>query len=270
MTAEQYEHILRAALNMKRSKFALAEALVQDIPKAPENASDGSVNAALTEVAEQIVDMGGDDIAVGTLRNMRLTALWVQSQHPGMSTFEWREGSSYTAHERAYSGGMEWSEFAKLPLTTRSVQKMLGQKASTGSSSAKVEDMTAVEKVDMARALAADDIETMTDVVVEKQRDEVIKAAEKVKDKTTKTMKDPSTSTINLKKLDAIKDVISRNVQFTKLITQRWEKETEELGNYMKPDDYRVIANYLDNAANLYTDLIDLMETRAEDKEARV
>ena len=268
MTAEQYEHILRAALAMKRSKYNLAEALVLDIPHKEEG--DGQViNAALEEVAQQIVDMGGDEIAVATLRHYRMTALWAKS--PAGGQFRWREGSSFTSHVRAAQGGMDYDEFARTPRTTREVQKMLGQKASTGSSSAKVEEMTATERVDMARALATAEPDIVTDAVVETQRKAVVEAAERTKEATpTPTHKEPSTSTINLRRYEALEDVISRNITFTGLIINRWETELEALAGYMNPDKYRAIANHLDAAAQKYTDMIDLLETRAEDKEARV
>jgi len=271
MTAEQYEHILRAALAMKRSKYNLAEALVQDIPPAPAGSNDGAITSALEEVATQIVDMGGDEIAVDTLRGYRLTALWVQANGTDAMSYQWREGSSFTAHLRAARGGMEWSEFAKLPRTTRDVQKMLGNKASVGSTSAKVDEMTQTERVDMARALADAEPDIVTDAVVETQRKAVVEAAERTKEATpTPTHKEPSTSTANLRRYEALEDVISRNITFTGLIIGRWETELEALAGYMSPEKYRAIANHLDAAAQKYTDLIDLLETRAEDKEARV
>ncbi|GAG49838.1 unnamed protein product, partial [marine sediment metagenome] len=82
--------------------------------------------------------------------------------------------------------------------------------------------------------------------------------------------KEPSTSTINLRRYEALADVISRNITFTGLITARWETELEALAGYMSPDKYRTIADHLDGASQKYTNLIDLLETRAEDKEARV
>jgi hypothetical protein len=256
---------------MKRSKFAMAEALVLDIPLTGEGKGDGSVNSALEEVALQIVDMGGDEIAVETLRNYRKTAAWVLGVRGDTQKFEWREGSAFDAHRRAAMGGMEYSEFAKTPRTTREVQKMLGQKVSATQPKQAVETMTQTERVDMARALAEAEPDIVTDAVVETPRKAVVDAAEKVRDTTpTAQHKAPSTSTMNLKRLDAVKDVISRNVTFTGLIIDRWTTELEELGHYMKPDDYRTVSGYLDAASEKYTDLIDMLETRAEDKEARV
>jgi len=257
MTQEQYETIIRAALSMKRSKFAMAEALVLDIPDTGHGGEgDGSVNAALEEVAEQIVNMGGDDIAVGTLRKMRHTALWVQASTTGGTSFEWREGSSFTAHRRAYEGGMEWALFARMPRTTRDVQKALGNKASVGSTSAKVEEMTTTERVDMARALAAADPDVVTEAATE-QHKEAIKTATKKVATPDKGHKVPSKSDEMTRQLAALQDVISRNVTFTGLITTRWSKELAELGGFVQQTNKDAIVESLQGTVDLYLTMIE-------------
>jgi hypothetical protein len=256
MTEAQYERIIKAAMSLKRSKFALAEALVLDIP---EDTDHGLVGVALEEVAAQIVDTGADELSITALRSMRNTALWVYSKSD-QSEFGWVEGSPYTAHMRAAEGGMDYDLFARKSMTTREVQAALGNKVSSNTVNHTVENMTTVEKVDMARALAADDINTMTDVVVQGQRDAVIKAAERVKDAPAPTFKDPSTSTMNTKRLDELKDVMSRNVAFTKLVVQRWQREVKDLGGFVKASDNRVMAGYLDGAVQEYVTFIDELE----------
>jgi DNA-binding protein YbaB len=257
---EEFQRIMEAAKAGTRSKEAMAEALALDIPHKVEG--DGQViEAALESARSQMIDAGYEDIPVGTLRNMRATALWVEKNRTTVVQFPWRGGTSFTAHQYAALGGMAWDKFSRSPLKTRDVQAMLGNKVTTTSVKKSVETMTAVEKVDMMRELASDDVNAFTDVVVEAQRDAVIKAAEKVKDKASEpTFKEPSTSTMNTKRLDALKDVMSRNVSFTNLVIQRWQREVEDLGGFVKAEDRRVMAGYLDGAAEQYTAFIDELE----------
>ena len=260
MTEAQYERIIKAALSMKRSKYDMAEALVLDIPHASAGDGDGSVTSALEEVAAKIVDEGGDEISVRKLRDWRMTAAWVQDTNNSTPTFRWREGSSFTAHYYAAQASMDYDEFASRPRLARDVQALLGNKVTSTSVKHTVENMTQVEKVDMMRALASDDINSVTDVVVEQQKEAVIKAAEKVKNTAEPAFKEPSTSTMQTKRLDDLKDVMSRNVAFTKLIVQRWQREVEDLGGFVKAEDNRVMAGYLDGAVQEYTVFIDELE----------
>jgi hypothetical protein len=48
---------------------------------------------------QQIIDAGGEPREIGTLRDDRLTALWVSA--PERTNFAWVRGASFTAHNRA-------------------------------------------------------------------------------------------------------------------------------------------------------------------------
>ena len=246
MTAEQYERILRAALNMKRSKFAMAEALALDIPKQP-NGSDGSVKAALEEVADQIVDMGGDEVAVATLKAYRLTAFWVSGPSGG-TTFDWRAGSSFDAHKRAMQGGMDYAEFARSPRSSRDIQRMLGQKMPSGQDKT-VEEMTTSERVDMARALAEAEPDMVTEAVVTKQKENVTKAMKKTP---TPQHKNPSSSLELTNQWNNLRQVIGGNVRFTELITQGWARELGELGGFVSDEQRGLVEADVNKAIAVY------------------
>ena len=255
MTYEEYQRIMEAAKAGTRSKETMAEALALDIPHKTEG--DGQIiMQALESVREQMIDAGYEDIPVGTLKDMRITGLWVHGNGASDTPFPWRRGTSFTAHMYAAKAGMEWSEFAKRPLKTRDVQAMLGNKVSSTTVDQTVENMTAVQKVDMARALAADDIDSVSDIVHDTHKEAITKAT-KDKAPTSKTMKNPSKSGEMTARLLALEDVISRNVTFTGLITTRWEKEIADMGAFVKDTHKEAICNSLQAAADLYAALIE-------------
>ena len=255
MTYEEYQRIMEAAKAGTKSKEQMAMALALDIPHKKEG--DGQViDVALEAVRTQMIDAGYEDIPVGTLRNMRTTALWVEANGTTVVQFPWRGGSSFTAHQYAAKGGMEWSEFSRRPLKTRDVQLMLGNKVTSTTVKKSVDHMTTVEKVDMARALAADDIDSVSDIVHDTHKEAITKAT-KDKAPTSKTMKNPSKSGEMTARLLALEDVISRNVTFTGLITTRWEKEIADMGAFVKDTHKEAICDSLQAAADLYTALIE-------------
>jgi hypothetical protein len=118
-TSTDYHRTVTAALSETASKFALAEALALDI--APRRGRPGrdevGTDQQLAEVREQIIEAGGEPRSVVTLRNYRLTALWVK--HPKTGAFRWLKGRCWSAHDEARQRGLSYAEFTALPADTR-------------------------------------------------------------------------------------------------------------------------------------------------------
>lgn len=246
---EQYGRIMVAALAMKRSVYSLAEALALDIPPDTENKKDGRVQAQLEEVAAEIAAMGGDPIAVSTLESYRITALWVLGSGPEAGTFSWREGSSFTAHKRAAKGGMDYDEFAKIPRLVSDITRMLGNEA-VNEHKHTLEGMTDADKQELATALAEDDLDVMTQAVVTVQTEDI---KQKIKDrKGAPQPKAPSKSTVNIDRLQAVKEAISRHQNFSKIIVGRWVREIVDLGAFVTDSDWEVIEDYINNITQTF------------------
>lgn len=248
-----YQRIINAALTMKRSKFDMAEALYLDIPEKEEG--DGqSVSDSLKEVAKQIVDSGGDEIAWGTLAKYRVTAAWVF--HAGTGTnFAWRDGVSFTAHLSAAQGSMDYALFAKLPRTDAEVRAMLGNKVPYEVKLG-IDTMTDTDKADLITALVDENTELVEDAVQAKYREDIIDDAGGSVQGTDPipTPPPPSTSTDGIEAIAYMKTIIAGGVPFTNTMLNRWARALSKVHGIMNDDDRNVFAGNLDDIAKLYTE----------------
>jgi hypothetical protein len=182
-----------------------------------------------------------------------MTALWVADPNNSAS-FRWRSGSSFTAHLYAAQGSMDYATFARRPLKARDVQDMLGNKMSSLTVDKRVEDMTAAEKYEMTRALAEDDIDSVTQAIVTKQKENVTEAVKKT---TTPTHKNPSDSLGLTNQWNGLREVIAGNVRFTQLITGGWTRQLEELGGFVKDDQRQLIEADVNKAIAVYEGFLE-------------
>lgn len=118
MSGTDYHRTVSAALSETASKFALAEALATDIPSRRGRPARGEAGTdqQLSEAREQVCAAGGEPRSVATLRNYRLTALWVKN--PKTGSFRWLKGRCWSAHDEARQRGLSYAEFAALPPET--------------------------------------------------------------------------------------------------------------------------------------------------------
>jgi hypothetical protein len=115
MSGTDYHRTVSAALSETSSKFTLAEALATDIPprRGRPARNEAGTDQQLSEAREQITEAGGEPRSVSTLRNYRLTALWVKD--PKTGSFRWLKGCCWSAHDEARQRGLSYGEFAALP-----------------------------------------------------------------------------------------------------------------------------------------------------------
>lgn len=150
-----YERTVNAALSETRGKFALAEALAEDIPPRRSGPSeDSTIPEYLAEAREEIINAGGEARSVRTLWDYRNAALWVQRGNA--SNFGWISGVSFTAHSEAYKSGMSYEEFAAKPLTTDEIRKRAGKAGTDGPPAKIVQSWTPEQKAEAARELLSD------------------------------------------------------------------------------------------------------------------
>lgn len=159
-----YEKTIAAALTETKSKFALAEALALDVPPRSRGGSaedEQSVIAYVTEARDAIVAAGGEDRAVGTLSNYRMTALWAESSDGSVRTFRWVDGVSFTAHNEARMAGESHAQFVARAAAGRANSRDIREdhgRAPTGaiSPSRVVPSWSPEQRADAARELLAD------------------------------------------------------------------------------------------------------------------
>lgn len=118
MSGTDYHRTVSAALSETSSKFTLAEALATDIPprRGRPARNEAGTDQQLSEAREQVCAAGGEPRSVATLRNYRLTALWVKN--PKTGSFRWLRGRCWSAHDEARQRGLSYTEFAALPPET--------------------------------------------------------------------------------------------------------------------------------------------------------
>lgn len=118
MSGTGYHRTVSAALSETSSKFTLAEALATDIPprRGRPARNEAGTDRQLSEAREQVCAAGGEPRSVATLRNYRLTALWVKN--PKTGSFRWLKGRCWSAHDEARQRGLSYAEFAALPPET--------------------------------------------------------------------------------------------------------------------------------------------------------
>lgn len=147
-----YERTVRAALAETKSKFALAEALAEEIPPRRSGPSeDATINEYLVEARQSIIDAGGEPRQVQTLREYRLTALWVRG---GTSTnYSWVPGVSYTAHNEARRAGLRYEDFVAAPKTTDEIRRGAGKASTDGPPEKIAQSWTPEQKASVAREL---------------------------------------------------------------------------------------------------------------------
>jgi|SRR5262245_44713528 len=155
-----YERVVTAALAETQSKFRLAEALALDIPPRRRGGSveDGEkITPHLERARQAIINAGGEERAVGTFRDYRLTALWVAESSGGNpTTFHWVPGASFTAHDEARHRGIAYADFAANPRTIRQTRQALGA-SSPEIPATVVGSWTREQKAEAARELMADE-----------------------------------------------------------------------------------------------------------------
>ena len=154
----EYTRVVSAALAETSSKFALAEALALDIPpqrRGPTPDGEQAVTEYLAEAREAILASGGEPRSVGTLREYRLTALWVCGGTP--TNFGWAAGLSFTAHNEARKAGLSYEGFAADPITTDEIRRRAGKATTDGPPQQIVRDLAPDQKVQVARELLEDE-----------------------------------------------------------------------------------------------------------------
>lgn len=153
-----YERTVTAALSETRGKFALAEALAQDIPPRPQGSRDyeTSVTDYLAQARQAIIDAGGEPRAVDTLLKYRNTALWVATSTANGTSFEWVPGCSFTAHNEARETGLSYDDFAADPKTRNEIRRDAGRAGTYGPPEKAVQSWTPEQKAEAARELLSD------------------------------------------------------------------------------------------------------------------
>jgi hypothetical protein len=125
--AGKYSRTVKAALSETASKFALAEALVLDIPMEgrgwDRSREQSSINDRLEEARQKIIDAGGEPKSVSTLYNYRQVADWVAWS--GSTKFRWILDVSFSTHLEACRFGLTYGQFTAMPVkTTEEVRKL--------------------------------------------------------------------------------------------------------------------------------------------------
>jgi hypothetical protein len=146
-----FELTIAAATAETVSKFRLAEALALDIPPRHRGPSDEEpLVTYLAQVAEAIEAAGGEPRAVDTLREYRVTALWVCGDFP--TNFAWVPGASFSAHNEARSAGKDRDWLAALPdKRIDAVRQAAGHQPKSGSLS-RLPGMTPAQQAEVAAA----------------------------------------------------------------------------------------------------------------------
>lgn len=121
----KYPETVKAALSETRSKFALAEALWNEIPerhRGPSPDEDANIPALLAEAREAIIAAGGEAKEVETLAKYRYVAKWVFVGTD--QNFRWIKGLSFTSHlEARHAYGPDGYEtFAADPKNAREIR----------------------------------------------------------------------------------------------------------------------------------------------------
>lgn len=108
-----YPLVVSAALDETKSKFRLAEQVARELPAGLDG---GTVAAGLQTMKDEVDAAGGETRSVGTWSEYRLTALWV-ADNGGFepTTFQWKPGLSFTAHNVARIKGQAFKHFLVTP-----------------------------------------------------------------------------------------------------------------------------------------------------------
>src|SRR5215469_265358 len=140
-----YERTIAAATAETASKFRLAEALALDIPpRQPGPKNDEPVDVYLAQAQNAIRDNGGEPRSLKTLKDYRLTALWVRTGNG--TNFGWVPGTSYTAHNEARAAGISYADFTARPRTVDQIRKDAGKAGTDGSPEAIAAGWTSEQK----------------------------------------------------------------------------------------------------------------------------
>lgn len=116
----EYPKTVSAALSETRGKFSLCEALATEIPlraaggAGVKRSGDGGVERVddlLEKAREAIIAAGGEAREVTSLRDYRLTALWVMQSD---GSFRWAP-LSYSAHNQARRSGLDFATWIEAP-----------------------------------------------------------------------------------------------------------------------------------------------------------
>lgn len=151
-----YELTVAAALSETKSKFALAEALVRDIP--PQRGRDAETNRKLSEARQAIIDAGGEARTVKTLLDYRRTAQWVIL--PTSVEFRWLPRVSFSAHQEARAYGLTYDDFAALPRaeqTVDAIRRRAGVPGTDGQPVKIVRDWTPEQQAEVVRLVIKED-----------------------------------------------------------------------------------------------------------------
>jgi hypothetical protein len=166
----KYPKSVAAALAETHSKFALAEALANEIP--PENGrGNTTVTDALIAARDEIIEAGGEPRSVSTLERYRATARWVAENRTGSGTvFAWVPGVSFTSHREAMEAGTSLAAFSADPKTAREVRADEGKASKDGDPVGIVKGWSEEQRIAAARELHHD-----PDVADELARDQTAK-----------------------------------------------------------------------------------------------
>lgn len=150
---KQFSKTINAALAQTKSIFALAEALLIEIPPR-ENGRGRDVQLRLQEALDAIVAAGGEPLSLSTLRAYRDVAVWAADANvpTAMGTLRWVPKVSFKRHRLAYEGGVSFADFTANPTVTRPARpvtttatrssSVTEKKASPKASAAKVKKAT--------------------------------------------------------------------------------------------------------------------------------
>jgi len=175
-----YERTVAAAVAESKSKFALAEALAEDIPprgSGPNASGQPDVKDLLAEAAEAIIRVGGEPHSVSTLDKYRQTALWAKK--PNSALYRWVPRSSFSAHLEARAVGISYEEFAALPKkTVDAIRLEVGRQPKSGSVS-RIGSWTPEQRTEAARELLADPLvaKSVEDAIVEHVASDPVRTA---------------------------------------------------------------------------------------------
>jgi len=248
----KYEAIVAAALKEGNAGFEMAEALAIEIPRIGKGNSqeNGTLTRSLEEAAQEIEDAGGKLFAVGTLRNRRTAALWVKDNTKGgQPPFNWREGSSLTAHEQAAKSGLNWTEWTKLPRTLAETRRMAGGKV-TGDTD--IERLDAMEQADALTTLVDMNPELVIAAAEKAHAKRVVQEAEHITRTATPTTKAPEPNRV---KVQHLLGELQREVRLQRKFMPRMTRTRDELEAFMSDDDKRAYTNMVEELGAINADM---------------
>lgn len=185
-----YPLVVSAALDETKSKFRLAEQVARELPAGLDG---GTVAAGLQTMKDEVDAAGGETRSVGTWSEYRLTALWV-ADNGGFepTTFQWKPGLSFTAHNVARMKGQAFKHFLLKP-ETRIRPDTSARLHDARVEQARIEERMAHEAREsevIAKFVATDERDAVRKAVEVTQREERVKAEKVLKEERAKAEKE--------------------------------------------------------------------------------